>query len=151
MKQKLKTLMPWILTLASAAMGIVAFFLIFAPSVKYDFLILGNNTFTGINVTLGYTINKTTTVFQASAGMIFAFLLPLLGACVAVVGKDSFIARIVATAMFLTGGALSFAATALVKPAFLGNASLALGSIFSGVIALLGGIAEGATCVLYRK
>ena len=87
MKQKIKTMMPWILTLASAAMGIVAFFLIFAPSVKYDFLILGNNTFTGINVTLGYTINKTTTVFHASAGMIFAYLLPLLGACVAVVGK----------------------------------------------------------------
>ena len=151
MKAKIKGLMPWILTLSATALGIAAFFLIFAPSVKYGFPILGKTSFNGLSVTLGHTINKTTVVFHASAGMILAYLLPLLGASVAVVGKESFIARIVASALLLTGGALSFAATSLIQPNFIGQASLGLGSIFSGVTAILGGVAEGATCVLYRK
>ena len=151
MKKKIKSLMPWILTLFAAAMGIAAFFLIFAPSVRYDYLILGKTAFSGLNVSLGYTINKTSVVFYASAGMIIAYLFPLLGAAVAVIGKDSLIARGIAALLLLTGGALSFAATSLVQANFIGVPSLALGSIFSGVTALLGGVAEGVTCVLYRK
>jgi len=147
MKEKIKNLMPWILTLFATAMGITAFFLIFGTSVKYDVIILDENAFKGLNVTLGYTINKTTTVFYASAGMILAYVLPLLGACVAVIGKESLIARIVAAALFIVGGALSFAAVSLVKPGFNGTATIGLGSIFSGVTAMLGGIAEGVSCL----
>jgi len=150
-KKKFKSYIPWTLTLFAAAMGIVAFFLIFAPSVTYDFFILGEKVFTGINVTLGYTINKSTTVFYASAGMILAYLFPLLGASVAVIGKDSRIARLIAVALMLTGGALSFAATALVNANFYGDASLGLGSIFSGVTAILGGISEGVLFFVNKK
>ena len=147
MRDQIKTLLPWILTIFAALMGMAAFFLVFAHSVVYDVFIFGENTFKGLNVALGYTFNKTNVIFHASAGMILSYVFPLLAASVAVIGKDSLIARIVATALFFVGGALSFSATALVKAGFNGEASLALGSIFSGVTAFLGGIAEGVTCL----
>jgi len=147
MKDSIKSLMPWILMVFSALMGMVAFFLIFAPSVVYDVVVFGENTFKGLNVTLGYTVNRTNIIFYASAGMILAYVLPLLAAAVAVVGREKLITRIISTALFFTGGALSFAATALVNPGFNGTATLGLGSIFSGITAMLGGIAECVTCL----
>ena len=150
MSEKIKGLMPWILTFFAAAMGIASFFLIFAPSVTYDAYILGENSFKGLHTALGY-IRGDITVLHASAGMIIAYLFPLLGAATAVIGKDNMIARIAATALFLVGGALSFAATALVRPVFTATATLGLGSIFSGVTAMLGACSEGAYCILFRK
>ncbi|MBQ9369651.1 MAG: hypothetical protein IJU10_01095 [Clostridia bacterium] len=150
MRDQIKTLLPWILTIFAALMGMAAFFLIFAQSVVYDVFIFGENTFKGLNVALGYTFNKTNVIFHASAGMILSYVFPLLAASVAVIGKDSLIARIVATALFFVGGALSFAATSLVNPGDVltgGTATLGLGSIFSGIMAILGGIAEGVTCL----
>lgn len=144
MKEKIKNILPWACTIAAAAMGIAAFFLIFAPSVNAN--VLGETYFKGLNTALGYT-KSNIKVLSASAGMILAYLFPLLGAATAVIGKDSLIARIASTALFLVGGALSFAAAALVKANFTAEITIAFGSVLSGVFSILGGIAECATCL----
>ncbi|GEM_PF-3111767 len=144
MKEKIKNILPWACTIAGAAFGIAAFFFIFAPSVRAN--VLGETLFKGLNTALGYT-KSNIKVLSASAGMILAYLLPLLGAATAVIGKDSLIARIVSTALFLVSGALSFSAAALTRANFTTEITIAFGSVLSGVFSMLGGVAEGVTCL----
>ena len=146
MKKKTKTLLSWGLTLFAAACGVAAFFVVFADAVNYQGLILGS-TFTGLQIGLGYTVNNVV-VFEASAGVILAYLLPLLAACVLIIGKGNRILALVASAMMITGGVLAFCTLNLLNGTSVGVPALAAGSIASGVLSLVGGItACGTTAV----
>ena len=146
MKKKTKTLLSWGLTLFAAACGVAAFFVVFADAVNYQGLILGS-TFTGLQIGLGYTVNNVV-VFEASAGVILAYLLPLLAACVLIIGKGNRILALVASALMITGGVLAFCTLNLLNGTSVGVPALAAGSIASGVLSLVGGItACGTTAV----
>ena len=147
MRDKIKRYLPWGLTICAAAFGVAAFFLIFANAVKYDVAALGEDSFRGYFTALGYTKGGIELLLP-SAGLIIAYLFPLLGACTAVIGKDSLIARLIASALLITGGALLLSAAHLVECTFGGTASLSVGTILGGIFALLGGAAEGAYCVI---
>ncbi|MBQ7712888.1 MAG: hypothetical protein IJT69_03620 [Clostridia bacterium] len=146
MKKKTKTMLSWGLTILAAACGVAAFFVVFADAVSYQGLILGS-TFTGLQIGLGYTVNNVV-VFEASAGVILAYLLPLLAACVLIIGKGNRILALVASALMITGGVLAFCTLNLLNGTSVGVPALAAGSVASGVLSLVGGItACGTTAV----
>ena len=140
MKKKVKNNLSWGTTVFATIAGVVAFFLIFADAVHYTGLIFGSS-FTGLQVALGYTVNDIT-VFNASAGIILGYVLPLVGACVALIGKGNKVLTLLASAMLLTGGVLLLCATSLLNGGSVGVPSLAAGPIAAGVIAILGGVTE---------
>ena len=142
MNKKLKNNLSWGTTVFATVCGVVAFFLIFARAVNYTGLIFGSS-FTGLQVALGYTVNDVP-VFKASAGIILGYLFPLIGACVALIGKGNKIVTFLASGLLLTGGVLLFCMTSLLNGSAVGAPSLAAGPIAAGVVAILGGVTECA-------
>lgn len=146
MKKKSKSFLSWCLTIFAAACGVAAFFVVFADAVNYQGLILGS-TFTGLQVALGYTVNNVT-LFEASVGIIFAYLLPLIAACVLIIGKGNRILPLVAAVMMIAGGVLALCTLRLLNGGSVGAPSLAAGSIASGVLSLVGGLVACGTSVI---
>ncbi len=140
MGKKQQRTLVWIATIFAAACGVAAFFMIFAKAVSYENFIFGD-TFTGLQVALGYTVNDSK-IFDASAGILLAFLFPLIGACVAIIGKGNKYVSILASAMLITGGILALCALSLLKSHYPGTPNLEAGPIVSGVLAILGGGVE---------
>ena len=105
MKKKNAKLLSWATTIFAAACGIVAFCMIFVISIKTPGY-LAKESFTGLQVALGCSINDHT-IFNASAGLILAYLFPLVGACASVIGKGNKIVTLISGALLVTGGALA--------------------------------------------
>ena len=139
MKKKSKNLLSWGLKILAAACGVAAFFVIFADAVNYSALIFGDS-FTGLQVALGYTVNDIA-VFKASAGIILAYLFPLVGACLLIIGESFKPAVVLAAAMMVTGGVLALCALSLLNGTYVGEPSLAAGAISSGILSIVGGLA----------
>ena len=138
MEKKKTIILSWGVTVFAALCGLVAFCMIFIRSVITPFRL--QESFTGLQVALGYSINNQP-VFTASAGILLAYLFPLIGACVSVIGKGFKIPTLVAAAMMITGGALAFSTVQLLRNAiYIGTPSLAAGPIVAGIFALLGGL-----------
>lgn len=146
MKKKTKQMISWCVPIFAAACGLVAFFMIFAEAVTYTGLILGDS-FTGIQVALGYTVNDIQ-LFKASAGIIIGYLFPLLAACVAIIGKGKKILALLSAAMMLAGGVLVLCTLSLLDGGYVGTPALAAGSIVSGVFAIIGSVAECGSVLL---
>lgn len=141
MKKKISTYLSWGVPVFAAMCAVAAFFMIFAEAVRFELPILGASTFSGLQVALGYTVNSVP-IFEASAGIILAFLLPLVGACVAIIGKGNKIVSVLAAAMMLTGGILAFCTISLLNGTWIGAPCLAVGPIVSGVLSVVGALAE---------
>ncbi|MBO4478976.1 MAG: hypothetical protein IK037_04260 [Clostridia bacterium] len=142
MKKKNAKLLSWATTIFAAACGIVAFCMIFVISIKTPGY-LAKESFTGLQVALGCSINDHT-IFNASAGLILAYLFPLVGACASVIGKGNKIVTLISGALLVTGGALALSTLSLLNPTVyfftLSDPTLAAGPIASGVLALVGGV-----------
>ena len=136
MNKKKMQYVSWGTTVFGALCGLVAFFMIFVTAIKEPLLFDGK--FTGLQVALGYSVDEYP-VFSPSAGIILAFLFPLLGASVAVIGKGYKVVTLIAAATMIVGGALAFACVSLLNTDIpLGSVSLGAGPIASGVLSLLG-------------
>lgn len=142
-KSKKKKNASWILPIFAAICGIVAFFLIFAEAIKFEFI--GTKPFTGLQIAFGYKLNNIE-VFEFNIGIFLGYLFPLLGAAIAVIGKGKKIASVLASALMLVGGILVFCTIPL-----LGKEtdviSLMPASICSGILSILGACTEGLTIV----
>ena len=145
MNKKQKFLLSWGVTGLAAICGLVAFFLIFANAASYSFLLKAEEA-TGLQVALGYQINSIQ-IFDASAGIILGYLLPLLAGCVIVIGKGKKIISVIAAAMMLTGGILVLCVPSLAVTELKG-VEIAGGAVASGVLSLVGALAAGATFFL---
>jgi len=139
MKKVLKNIVSWSVTAFAALCGMAAFFVIFADAVEYSVLGMVAESFTGLQVALGATVNNIA-VFKASAGIILAYLFPLVAACVLIIGKGFKVASILAAAMLLTGGILAFCTVSLLNGTYFGDPSLGAGAISSGVLSVVGGV-----------
>ena len=148
MKKKQGNLLSWGITIFAAACGVVAFFMIFFDAVKFNGLIFGSS-FTGLQVALGYTVDNVK-VFEASAGIILAYLFPLVGACAAIIGKGNKFVSFLSAVLMLVGGILAFCTISLLNGSFIGSPSLAVGSIVSGVLAIVGGVVECGSILLKK-
>ena len=146
MKNKTKNIVSWSVTIFAALCGVAAFFTIFAEAVAFEGLIFGES-FSGLQVALGYSVNDIV-IFKASAGIILAYLLPLLGACALIIGKGNKIVSLLGTAAMLTGGILALCTVQLLQGGFIGVPSLAAGAISSGVLAIVGGVSACASAFL---
>ena len=147
MKKKSKSILSWGLTVFAALCGVAAFFVIFADAVQYRMPILGSSAFTGLQVALGYTVNDVA-LFGASAGVILAYLFPLVAACVLIIGKGNKILPLLASALMITGGVLALCTLSLLNGSFLGTPTLAAGAVASGVLSLTGGLVACASAVV---
>ena len=150
MKKKTSVYLSWGIPIFAAICAVTAFFMIFVEAVRYElstgFAIFGSS-YTGLQVALGYTVNDIP-VFDASAGIILAFLLPLFGACVAIIGKGNKIVSVLSAAMMLTGGILAFSTLSLLNGSPYLSPKLSAGPIASGVLSVMGAIAEGSSIFL---
>ncbi len=148
MKKK-KQLLSWCATVFAAICGVVAFCMIFVMSIKTPWYV--KESFTGLQVALGCSLNDHT-IFNASAGLILAYLFPLVAACCAVIGKGNQIVCLIAGAMMVTGGALALSTLSILNPTAyfitLSDPTLAAGPIASGVLSLVGGVTLFASAFL---
>ena len=147
MKKAQKNKLSWIVTVFAALCGLAAFFVIFADAVQYSVLGLVESSFSGLQVALGATVNNVQ-VFEASAGVILAYLFPLVAACTLIIGKGFKIATFLAAAMLVTGGVLAFCMISLLNGTFIGDPSLAVGAILSGVFSVVGGVAACGSALI---
>lgn len=141
MKKQYKEYFSWGITILATVLGVIAFFMIFVDAIKFD----GNlvqGSYSGLQVALGYKLN-TISIFEASAGIVLAFGFPLLGGCVALIGKGNIIVTCLAAAMMLTGGVLAFCIVQLLNCNAVGHPSLAAGPIASGILSILGAATAG--------
>lgn len=144
MKKEKMGLLSWGATIIAAVCGMVAFAMIFVAAIdsQASTYSIWQDSYTGIQVALGCSTANGYAVFNASAGAILAFALPLVALCVAVMGKGFKIVSAVAAAIYVAGASLAFTVTATARPAVTFPAlSLAVGPILSGVFSLLGAIA----------
>ena len=141
MKKQHKLYFSWGITILATVLGVIAFFMIFVDAIKFNGKLVQGN-YSGLQVALGYKIN-TISVFEASAGIILAFALPLLGACVALMGKGNNIVTCLAALMMLTGGVLAFCTVELLHYNAVGTPSLAAGPIAAGILSILGAATAG--------
>ena len=140
MKKKNNKLLSWATTIFAAACGLVAFCMIFVVSIKTPYFL--KESFTGLQVALGCSINDHV-IYKASAGIILAYLFPLLGACASIIGKGNKIVVLISGALLVTGGALALSTVSLLNPTSyytLAGPTLAAGPIASGVLSLVGGV-----------
>lgn len=149
MKKKNNQLLSWCATIFAAVCGVVAFCMIFVVSIKTPWYV--KESFTGLQVALGCSLNDHT-IFNASAGLILAYLFPLVAACCAVIGKGNQIVCLIAGAMMVTGGALALSTLSILNPTVyfvtLSDPTLAAGPIASGVLSLVGGVTLFASAFL---
>ena len=146
MSIKKKSLVSWGVTIFAALCGVAAFFTIFAEAVTFEGLIFGES-FSGLQVALGYSVNDIV-IFKASAGIVLAYLLPLLGACALIIGKGNRIVCGISALMMLAGGILALCTLQLLQGGFIGVPSLAAGAISSGVLAIVGGVSACASAFI---
>ena len=143
MNKKTQEIITWGSTIFAALCGLVAFAMIFITAINaavppYSIL---QSDYTGLQVALGCSTSGGYQIFNASAGLILAFIFPMIGACTAVIGKGFKVVTGVAAALMITGGALALAATSLVKPAVtFPEISLAAGPIVAGALSIVGGL-----------
>ena len=138
MEKNKKTIISWSVTGFAALCGLTAFFMIFVRAINTPYSL--SESFTGLQVALGCTTSNGFTVFRSSAGLIVAFIFPLIAACVAVIGKGYKIVAIIAAVFMVAGGVLALCAYYLFNPAItLISYSVAAGPIASGVLSLVGG------------
>ena len=142
MTKKQKLFLSWGVTIFAAVCGVIAFFMIFAEAVKTPFSF--EESYTGLQVAMGYSINSYP-IFEASAGIILGFLFPLIGACVAIIGKGNKILAVVASALLLTGGVLVLCTLPLLHSVTFLSISLGAGPIVSGVFAIVGALASAGS------
>ena len=146
MKKKSKSILSWGVTAFAALCGLAAFFVIFADAVNFDAFLFGE-AFSGLQVALGYKVNNFT-VFSASAGIILAYLFPLVAASALIIGKGFKIVTYLAAAMMVTGGVLALCMIGLLNGTYIGDPSLGAGAISSGVLSIVGGVtACGSTFI----
>ena len=154
MKKPSKNIIVWATTVFAALCGVIAFFVVFAEAVHCESILFGDS-FTGLQVGLGYSVEdgfSSITIFKASAGIILAYLFPLVAACILIVGKGNSIAGAIGAAMMITGGILAFCIVQLLNGSYLGEPSLGAGAITSGVFSIVGGLAAcGSTCLISLK
>ena len=145
MKKVSKNILSWGVTAFATLCGLAAFFVVFADAVGYSLLDVETGAFSGLQVALGATVNNVQ-FFEASVGIILAYLFPLIAACALIIGKGFKIVTYLAAAMMLTGGVLAFCIVSLLNGTYIGDPSLAAGAIASGVLSVAGGvIACGST------
>ena len=147
MNENKKMILSWGVPIFGALCGLVAFFMIFVKAVYTPYSLA--ESYTGIQVAMGCSTTSNYPIFRASAGLIFAFLLPMIAACGAVIGKGYKVATALSAAAMITGGALSLSAMHLIRPAItFPTISLGAGPIASGVLSLVGGVALLASLCL---
>lgn len=151
MNKKIIPFLSWGTTIFSALCGLVAFAMIFVTAIVADtppYSVL-QSEYSGLQVALGCSTTVGYAIFNPSAGIILAFAFPLLGLCVAVMGKGYKIVTAIAAALFVTGGALAFSAVSLLNPAIpFPEVSLGAGAIASGVLSLVGALGLCASVVI---
>ena len=151
MNKKIMPMISWGATILSALCGLVAFAMIFVTAINtvtppYSIL---QNDYSGLQVALGCSTTSGHTIFNASAGIILAFAFPLIGACVAVIGKGYKIVTGVAALLLVTGGALALSVVSLLNPAItFPDATLGAGPIAAGVLSIFGGAALCVSVIL---
>lgn len=152
-----------ILACVAAVLGLVAFFMMFAPSATYEVL-KGTNSYSGAQLAFGYTakvesgIGTTSNAILKFSFMNFlTYLLVIVGIVFAVLtflGKLGKISPIVAAACFLIAGIFFFCAVPFCVPAvenanlaskFKETLSLGAGAIVGGIFAIISAIASCAT------
>ena len=151
MKKKQKLILSWGMTVFAAACGVAAFFTVFADAITYSYNILGNLSYTGLQVALGYSLKSGAlelAVFNASAGIILAYLLPMIGACGLIIGKDKKIVMVLSSALMVAGGVLCFLLVQFLSGPNVGTPLLAAGPIAAGVLAAFGGVCGCASAFL---
>lgn len=147
MNDNKKLILSWGVPIFGALCGLIAFFMIFVKAVYTPYSLA--ESYTGIQVALGCSTTSDYPIFRASAGVIFAFLLPMIAACGAVIGKGYKIVTALSAAAMIAGGALAFSAMHLIRPAItFPTISLAAGPIASGVLSIVGGVALAASIPL---
>lgn len=139
MKKNTMQLLSWGTTIFAVLCGLIAFCMIFVKAINTPYSL--SDSFSGLQVALGCSTTNGYPIFKASAGLILAFVFPMIGACTAMLGKGYKIVTIVASAFMVTGGALALSCLHLLNPAIILMApTLAAGPIASGVLSLVGGV-----------
>ncbi len=151
MNRKKMEILSWGATIFAAVCGLIAFAMIFVAAISTEvtpYSIL-QDSYTGVQVALGCSTASGYTIFNASAAVVFAYALPLIALCVAVLGKGFKIVSGIAAAIYAAGGALALTVNLTVRPAVtFPEISLAVGPIVSAVFSLLGVLALVAGIVL---
>ena len=145
MTDKQKSFLSWGVTIFAAVCGVIAFFTVFADAVKTPFSF--DEGYTGLQVAMGYKLNNYP-VFEASVGIVLGYLFPLVGACVAIMGKGNKILAGIAAALMLTGGILVLCTLKLIRSINFVSISLGAGAIVSGIFAILGAITAAGSIFL---
>ena len=139
MKINKKQTLSWGVTGFGALCGLIAFCMIFVKAINTPYSL--SESFTGLQVALGCSTSSGYAIFNPSAGLILAFVLPLVAACTAVIGKGYKIVTAVAAALMVAGGVLALCATYLFNPAItILTYSVGAGPIASGALSLVGGV-----------
>lgn len=149
-KKKKANLVGLSLTGIAVVSALVAFFLMFAPSVGNDV-----GSFTGAQVAFGYSESKgplNIEILRFSFMNFLPYLLILIGLAFSVLvllSKLFFISKIVSAGCYIAAGVFFFCAAEFILPAGLENAdiiaafrdglSLQAGAIVSGVFSFLAG------------
>lgn len=149
MNRKKMEILSWGATIFAAVCGLIAFAMIFVAAISTKATPIWQDSYTGVQVALGCSTASGYTVFNASAAVVFAYALPLIALCVAVLGKGFKIVSGIAAAIYAAGAALALTVNLTVRPAInFPEISLAVGPIVSAVFSLLGVLALVAGIVL---
>ncbi len=150
-----------ILVCGAAVLGLVSLFMMFAPAISYTAEVgafKGTQTFTGAQITFGYTekseviLGQTleAQIFKFSFGNFLPYLLAVVGVVFAVLSiffKCKYIAP-AAAVCFLVAGVLFFCAVPFTVPAAkdatMKGYTLAAGAIVSGIFSII----SAALCVV---
>ena len=155
MAKKFKFSVGKLVVCLAAALGVAAFFMMFAPAVKGSGKIIGTEpNFSGFQVVFGYSENDTAILSFNFLAFLGLFVLPIAGvvcACFAFFsGKQTF--AYVSAVLFIVGAVLAFLTVATFKSGVvmgsyydLYNWGLGVGAILSGVFGALAG------CILVVK
>lgn len=166
-KKKSKKQISSIVSLISAALGIVALVMIFLPAIGVKDT---ETTYTGLQIVFGYKekpFMSEVTVFEFSFMNLLTYLLVIAGVVFTVLGllgKGSKFATFIAAICFLVGGIFFFfqlqfcipnTTVSNVTSLFGGNikeiGSLGAGSIIGGICSILAAIALGYNIACARK
>lgn len=149
-----------ILACVAAVLGLVAFFMMFAPAAKYEVL-KQTETYSGANLAFGYTAkvagSGTAQVWKFSFMNFLTYVLVIVGivfAVLSLLGKLGKISAIVAAVCFLVAGifyfcAIPFSVSAIENAELAKKAkeglSLGAGAIVGGIFAIISALASCAT------
>lgn len=151
----------WALPVFAALCGLVAFCMVFIDAigtVSKATATVGDS-YTGLVVSLGLietigTVNRT--LFSFNILSLLAYVLPLVGAVVIIIGKDCRLANIVAAAALVVGGVLLLMMSVLVKigasdsMTTLYTFTMKAAPIAGGVLAIVAGLSAVAKLVFQK-